>query len=70
MSYLTLLGQASLSAAVMILAVAATVASLFVADGTLSVSRTVILGTCAAFGGAALVSEMLYYRSNQKTVVR
>ena len=55
---------------IMILAVAATVASLFVADGTLSVSRTVILGTCAAFGGAALVSEMVYYRSNQKTVVR
>lgn len=55
---------------IMILAVAATVASLFVADGTLSVSRTVILGICAAFGGAALVSEMLYYRSNQKTVVR
>ena len=50
---------------IMILAVAATVASLFVADGTLSVSRTVILGTCAAFGGAALVSEMVYYRSNQ-----
>lgn len=54
----------------LILATASTVVSLFVADGTLPISRTVILWVCAGFVVLALGSEILYYRSNRNAVVR
>lgn len=54
----------------LILATGSTVVSLFVADGTLPISRNVILGVCAFFIVLALICEMAYYRSNRNAVVR
>lgn len=54
----------------LLLAVASTVVSLFVADGTLPISKNVILGICAFFIALALICEMVYYRSNRNAVVR
>ena len=54
----------------LILATASTTISLFVADGTLAISRPVILGTCIGFVVLGLVCEILYYRSNRNAVVR
>lgn len=54
----------------LLLAVASTVVSLFVADGTLPISKNVILGVCAVFAVLALGSEIFYYRSNRNAVVR
>ncbi len=55
---------------ILLLGVAATVLCMFLSDGTLSISRPILVGTCAVFGVMALVGEVLYYRSNQKAVVR
>ena len=54
----------------LLLAVASTVVSLFVADGTLPISKNVVLGVCAFFIVLALVCEVVYYRSNRNAVVR
>lgn len=54
----------------LILATASTVVSLFVADGTLPISRRIIWGVCAFFVVLALICEMVYYRSNRNAVVR
>lgn len=54
----------------LLLAVISTVVSLFVADGTLPISKNVILGVCAFFIVLALICEMVYYRSNRNAVVR
>lgn len=54
----------------MLLGVAATVLCMFLSDGTLTIARPVIWGTCITFGVLALAGEVLYYRSNQKAVVR
>lgn len=54
----------------LLLAVISTVVSLFVADGTLPISKNVILGVCAVFAVLALGSEVIYYRSNRNAVVR
>ena len=54
----------------LLLAVISTVVSLFVADGTLPISKNVILWVCAVFAVLALGSEVLYYRSNRNAVVR
>lgn len=54
----------------MILGVLATVLCLFLSDGTLFISRTVILGVCAGFAVFGLVGELAYYRSNRNAVVR
>ena len=43
---------------------------LFLSDGTLFISRTVILGVCAGFAVFGLVGELAYYRSNRNAVVR
>lgn len=54
----------------LLLGVAATVVCMFLSDGTLTIARPVIWGTCITFGVLALAGEVLYYRSNQKAVVR
>lgn len=54
----------------LLLGVAATVVCMFLSDGTLTIARPIILGTCAVFIVLALVGEIIYYRSNQKAVVR
>lgn len=54
----------------LLLAVASTVVSLFVADGTLPISKNVVLGVCAFFIVLALACEVVYYRSNRNAVVR
>lgn len=54
----------------LILATASTVVSLFVADGTLPISKNVVLGVCAFFIVMALVCEVIYYRSNRNAAVR
>lgn len=55
---------------ILLLGVAATVLSMLLSDGSLTVARPVILGICAAFAVLALMGEIAYYRSNQKAVVR
>lgn len=54
----------------LLLGVAATVLCMFLSDGTLTIARPILWGTCITFGVLALVGEVIYYRSNQKAVVR
>mgnify|MGYP001038274598 FL=1 len=54
----------------MLLGVASTTLCLFIADGTLPISPSVILWTCVGFVALGLVGELTYYRSNKNAVVR
>lgn len=54
----------------LLLGVAATVLCMFLSDGTLTIARPIIFGTCTVFIVLALAGEIVYYRSNQKAVVR
>lgn len=54
----------------LLLGVAATVLCMFLADGSLTIARPILWGTCAVFIVMGLAGEILYYRSNQKAVVR
>lgn len=55
---------------ILILSIVATVVCLFVSDGTLIISRSVLLGICAGFAVLGLACEVLYFRSNRNAVVR
>lgn len=54
----------------MLLGVAFTVATLFVMDGTIVLSPAVIWGALGGLVVAAVVCDVLFYRSNRKAVVR
>ena len=56
--------------AIMLLGVGAVTLGLFMADGSLTIGRPVLLGVCGFFVVLALVGELVYHRSVQTAVVR